>query len=613
MKQLYRFTPGIIVIIYLFFFMAFRSPERSWDRIINSDGKGYYAYLPAIFIYHDLQFKFVEQYEYQYYPLNKSVFKEFRQDAGEKVVNKYFPGLAILWLPFFLFGHLMAWLEIFPRDGYSLPYQYSIALSAFVFLYLGAKWLMKLLELFGASDKEASWITLLITLGTNLVFYVIIEPSMTHVYSFALITGFLYASHQLFHQYNDKWLIRSLTAFTLIFLIRPTNGLVLMTLPFVAGDWQVMKNTATTILSRNSALIRGMARVLILLMVPVSLWYLQTGKFFVYTYGDEKLNFLQPHMWNILFSYNRGWFLYTPVALLSMAGFIWLYRNHKMRFYSLLAFLMVFIYLVSCWWVWYYASKFGQRVFIDIYPFIALLLLFLYKISDTRIWSKVITSILLFLTCISLFQFWQHANWIFPPYNITSEVYRDALFSVRKSARVYIPREGITGTRELKNDMEKDYGLPWMNPLTRNDTVAFDGKWSSKADRKIPYSIGAEIGSDTMFTSSNRLIKISAMVYSPREVPEATLVVDYQKDGKSLSYNQFILDKFVSKDEWTKIEAAFYLPVNLPERSIIKIYFYNPSSLYKLYVDNMVIELISLKNGAEYAKIEGVLLPEQIK
>ena len=66
MKYLYKYTPEIILLIYVLVFLGFKSPEKSWDRVINSDGKGYYAYLPALFIYHDLQFSFVEQYEAAY-------------------------------------------------------------------------------------------------------------------------------------------------------------------------------------------------------------------------------------------------------------------------------------------------------------------------------------------------------------------------------------------------------------------------------------------------------------------------------------------------------------------------------------------------------------------
>ena len=612
MKSVYKFTPGIIVILYVLLFIGFKSPERPWDRIINSDGKGYYAYLPAIFIYHDLQFRFVEQYEYQYYPSNKSVFKEFRQDDGGHVVNKYFPGLAIIWLPFFLFGHFMALLEIFPQDGYSLPYQYAIAFSAFLFLWLGAKWLMKLLKCFGADAGTAAWLTALVTLGTNLVFYVIVEPSMTHVYSFALITGFLYAGFRFFHDYQPKWFVRTLLSFTLIFLIRPTNGLLLLMLPFLAGSFQVMKDSFGKVLSDKKTLLRGVIQVLILISIPVILWILQTGRPFVYSYGEEKLNFLSPNIFHILFSFNRGWFIYTPVALVSMIGFAGLYRANKFRAAWLMAFLVVFIYTLSCWWVWYYASKCGQRVFIDIYPVVALLLLFLWQMIKRPLLRLVFAGIMVLLVAFNMMQFYQHARWIFAPYTITGEIYSDCMFSFSRKTKVYLPEEGIVKIKSSMNDMEKDYGHGWMNPRTLNDTVYHGGHWSSKADRKIPYSAGLETATDSLFSTANRIIRIKAYVFSPKEITEGTLVVDYQNQGKSLSYNQFILDEFVPADIWTPIEVAFYVPVKFPKTGSVKIYFFNPSPIYKLYVDDLKIDFISMKDEPDYRKVEGVLLPEGI-
>ena len=613
MKYVYRFTPGIIVLFYILLFIGFKSPERTWDRIINSDGKGYYAYLPAIFIYHDLEFKFVEQYENQYYPLNRSVFKEFRQDEGNRVVNKYFPGMAILWLPFFLLGHIMAWLEVFPRDGYSLPYQYSIAFSAFLFLWLGAKWLMQLLKSFGSGERIAAFITLVITLGTNMIFFTVIEPSMTHVYSFALITGFMLTTYNFFHRYQPRWFVRSLLLFTLIFLIRPTNGIIILLIPFLAGSLETIRSAFRQVFMDKKTLLRGIIQALILLLIPVVLWYLQTGQPFVYTYGEEKLDFFHPHILDILFSFNRGWFIYTPIALFSLIGFIGLFRANRFRFYWLLGFFMIFVYVVSCWWVWYYASKCGQRVFVDIYAVVALLILFLYQITGSSGWRKALTIGLVVLIGLNLIQFYQHAKWIFPPYNITGEIYRDSFFSLSRKAKVYIPNEGIVAIKTLENDLEKEMGTVWMNEATRNDTVFHQGRWSSKIDFKIPYSIGLDTKTDSLFSTPNRLIRIQAWVFSPKETTEATLVTDYQNKGKSLSYNQFILDYFVPANKWTSVEVAFYVPRNMPDSGSVKIYFYNPAPIYKLYVDDLKIDFISLKNEPDYMKIEGALLPEEIK
>lgn len=612
MKMLYKYTPELIVVLYLFIFMGFRSPERNWDRIINSDGKGYYAYLPAIFIYNDLQFKFVEGYEYQYYPENRSAFKEFRNQAGDRKINKYFPGLAVLWLPFFLFGHAMAWLEIFPRDGYSLPYQYSILLSAFIFMWMGARWLMRLLQKSGSDDKTASFITFVIALGTNLLFFTIIEPSMTHVYSFALITGFCYFIFKLFREYESRSLVKSMLFLTLIFLIRPTNILILLLVPFFAGDRENIRMTLAKIRADRAALIRGGVQVFLLLLVPVVLWYLQTGKPFVYSYGTEKLNFLKPHFLSILFSYDRGWMLYTPIAFVSLFGFIGLFKADRKKALWLALFLVIFIYVASCWWVWNYASKCGQRTFIDLYVVVALLLLALFRSLPRLLYKRILSVLLVIMIGLNLMQFYQHAKWIFPPYNITGEIYWDSFLRFNQEARVYIPHDAVSKTLTVTNDMEQNQGPAWMNDRTRNDTLFHQGKWSSKADRVIPYSVGLETSLDTLFTTKNRIIKVEAFLLTPKEVTEATLVIDYQSSGKSVSYNQFILGKFVRTGAWTKIAVAFYVPVNLPAGSSAKIYFFNPSALYKLYVDDLRIDFISLKDDPAYRKIEGVLLPVAI-
>ncbi len=613
MKYLYKYTPEFILLVYVLIFLGFKAPEKNWDRVINSDGKGYYAYLPAIFIYHDLQFRFVEQYEAQYYPANRSVFKEFRNDSGTGKVNKYFPGMAILWLPFFLFGHLLAWLEVFPMDGYSLPYQYSIALSALIFLWLGARWLQKLLKQFGSGDRMAAFITVVIALGTNLIFFTVVEPSMSHVYSFALITGFAYTSFRLFHQYQPKWFIRSLLLITLIFLIRPTNLVVVLLIPFIAGDRETFSAVFRKVISDRGTLVRGLIQASVLLAVPVVLWYLQTGKPFVYTYGDEKLNLLHPHFFNILFSFNRGWFIYTPVALVSIIGLAGIYRQSRYRFYWLAGFLLLFIYIASSWWVWYYASKCGQRVFIDIYVVVALLLLFLYNYLHTVGRKRLFSAILVLLVSLNLVQFYQHAKWIFPPYPITFDIYKSSFLSFTQKARAFIPAESIAGMVTRSTDMETDKAGHWMNPGTRNDTIFHKGHWSSKTDKRNPYSMGLEDTLSHLYNTNNRMILVKAWVLAPREATEATLVVDYQSNGKSLSYNQFILEKFVPSDEWTPVEVAFYVPLGLPPNGAVKVYFFNPSPLYTFYVDDLTIDFISLKDEPDFRKIEGVLMAEKIQ
>lgn len=607
MKYIYRYTPEIILLIYVCLFFGFKSPEKPWDRVLNSDGKAYYAYLPAIFIHGDLQYKFVEDYEWVYYPRDKAVFKEFRMKAGNGVVNKTYPGMALVWTPFFLAAHFIAYLELFPLDGYSAPYQYMIALASLFFLWLGIKTLMKLLMKFGASAKNAAFIAAVTALGTNLIYYTITEGSMTHVYSFALITSFLLSVYNLTHTEKTKWFGISMFLLALIILIRPTNALVLLMVPFVTGNRERLSATAARLKAAKSSAIKGILIFLLLMFIPFLLWKLQCGNWVVYSYGDEGFHFTNPYFISILTSYNRGWFVYTPIAFVSLFGFIGLWRKSWFHAANLMLFLVVFIYVASSWWVWYYASKCGQRVFIDILFVPALLLVFLYSNFNSAGIRRSITSLLIALTALNIFQYNQHTKWIFPPNVITSEIFRDSFFSTEKTAKVYIPADGIVVIRQYENDLEKE--LAWMNNASRTNLVSNSGIWSSKVDTLLPYSAGMEVRSDSMFTTNNRIIRVTAMVFSPRERPEATLVADFSVGGKGFSYNPYYLRTFVKPDEWVKVLVAFYVPADLPVEGIAKIYFYNPDKYLPLFIDDIKVEYLSMKEEADYRKIEGVVLP----
>ena len=159
--------------------------------------------------------------------------------------------------------------------------------------------------------------------------------------------------------------------------------------------------------------------------------------------------------------------------------------------------------------------------------------------------------------------------------------------------------------------MEGNKGLMWLNPGTRNDKVFHNGQWSSEVNQKIPYSVGLETQLDSLFTTNNRIICVRSWVFSPREVSGITLVVDFQLDGKSLIYNHFKLDKFIPVDKWTPVEVAFYVPRNQPRKSMVKVYFFNPSLLYEYYIDDLAIDFLSLKNNPGYRNIDGVNEPEK--
>ncbi len=606
MRTLCRYTPELILLVYIGLFVGVKQPAQQWDRVINSDGKGYYAYLPAIFIYQDLDYRFVETYESTYYPSDRSVFKEFRLDHNGQTVNRYFAGLAVLWLPFFFLAHLITLLAGMPADGYSIIYQYAIGVATLFYLWVGCRALFSILIRLGASQVLSSFILIAITLGTNMVFYAIIEPSMSHIYSFALITLYILSLLNYFRTKDHRWFLLFTVAYGLIVITRPTNALVILLLPFMAGSIQTLKEGMNHIWKNKPLFLGGISIFILIIALQPLLYFFQSGQLWIYSYGEEQLEFLNPKILSILFSYNRGWFIYTPLALLSLTGLIALYRDNKLRFISLIVFLATSIYLASCWWVFYYASKCGQRVFIDLYPVLAILLFNLFSLVNRKSWRMLWYIVIALLILFNMIQFYQHTKWIFPPATITGSIYWDAFTTIHPKARVYLPEEAVSATLTMSNDMEKK--KRWMNEHTLTGNHAYSGASSSLINDALPYGIGLEIDPLPQFETMNRIVKVTAMVWSASGSATSSLVLTLTDPREFSCYKAFYLESFIRKNRWTPIECAFSLPDHIPENTVMKIYFYHPPKTPSLYIDDLTIDFISLKDRPEYKKIEGVLV-----
>ena len=105
------------------------------------------------------------------------------------------------------------------------------------------------------------------------------------------------------------------------------------------------------------------------------IWNIQTGHLFIDSYNNETFNFLNPQILNILFSYKKGLFIYSPALfVLSVGGLTRLILQKKYYQGLVLAFLFfMVIYVLSSWWSWWYGASFGQRAFVDFYVIFAIM------------------------------------------------------------------------------------------------------------------------------------------------------------------------------------------------------------------------------------------------
>ena len=140
-------------------------------------------------------------------------------------------------------------------------------------------------------------------------------------------------------------------------------------------------------------------------------WYLQSGKWIVWSYQNEGFYFSRPAIANVLFSYDKGWFVYTPLALIAMIGFLPLWRRNKVASISLFITLLAALYFNAAWWCWDYSNSFGMRPMADFYSLIAILIAILLcslqKISMKFLAAIVLISILM-VSITQTYQYYHH-------------------------------------------------------------------------------------------------------------------------------------------------------------------------------------------------------------
>lgn len=428
-RFLTRFTIPLIVLFSVWASANLKWGGKHWKYTIISDGKGYYAYLPATFIYHDLNLGFFDTIEATYY--DEHVKYDYRSNAYGKSIDKYFCGVAVLQTPFFLAGHLATLISGKPADGYSILYVTFICFGAIFYLTIGLVFLQKFLRMHGASPGQSAFIVALIFFGTNLFYYAIVEPMMSHVYSFALVSIFLVVAKKWTQQGERNDFLRMALLLGLITLVRPVNALIVFWLIVEAGGVR-----ALLLRIKNSVDLKTLFVSLVLFAIPVSLqffiYYWQTGHFFVDAYGKEGFDFRHPQIGPFLFSYRKGLFVYLPLTLVALAGFYFYWKKDSLRALWSFVFLAIVIYVLSSWWMWYYGGSFGTRVIIEYLPVFALLLFFLLngiKNKTVRISTIVFLVLIVALCQVQTAQYrYEIIHWS----DMTQEKYWDMFLQLKK-------------------------------------------------------------------------------------------------------------------------------------------------------------------------------------
>jgi len=348
--------------------------QRLWeqrDRVIEHDVHGYYAFLPALFIYDDIRLEksdyreASEQGDYYYFWPNFT-------PEGKKII-KYPVGLSVLYAPFFFIAHAVAHLVDAPTTGFSVPYKIMLQVGSLCYLFLGLLLLRSFLRQLGVGERTTALALLLVGCGTNLLCYSSQSATMPHVYGFFLVAAFAYLTVRWFERPLWRHTILLGLVFGLITLVRPTNGVVVgFFLLYGVSSLRDLGPQARRLM-RDLPHLLTIAAITFMVWIPQFLyWHAVIGQFIYYAYQDEGFFFTHPHILEGLFSFRKGWLIYTPVMAFALIGLFLLKGRALAMRAGILAVLVVHVYITFSWWCWWYGGTFGQRPMIEIYPLLTL-------------------------------------------------------------------------------------------------------------------------------------------------------------------------------------------------------------------------------------------------
>jgi hypothetical protein len=272
-------------------------------------------------------------------------------------------------------------------------------------------------------DRTSAVTLLLVALGTNFFNYATFDAAMPHVYGFTMTALVLWQTIRWQDAPSRGAALRLGSLVGLAALVRPTElATCLIPLCWGVTGWHSCKQRMDWLWRQRSLWWPAVVAAAAIGFIQLLYWKYASGEWLVYSYQQQGFDFLRPHLEEVLFSYRKGWLVYTPLVCFMLAGW-WQFRQAARRppvlaagrrqlrelWLPAAAYAMLSLWLVSAWEIWWYGGAFGQRAMIPGYVLLAFPLSAL--ISAAVRWRPVLRRILWTgLACcvvLNLFQTYQ--------------------------------------------------------------------------------------------------------------------------------------------------------------------------------------------------------------
>ncbi len=582
------------LIVGLFFYPKFR--HHGTEALISWDSFGYYVYLPAEFIYHDVtKLHFMDEVIAKYQPV-PSFDQGFVTDNGNYVF-KYTMGQAIFYSPFFFIAHIAAPLSGMPQDGFSLIYQLMMTVGAFTYAFL-ALWILRSLLLHYFSDKTVAWSLLIVTLGTNYYNYVVYDGLMAHNLLFFLYVLLIWLSRKWHEAYLKKYVVLIGLTIGLMTLIRPTE-IISVLIPLLWGvsfNYDGVMKRIRFYLSKYSWFLLMALAIFIGVLPQIIYWKMVSGHFLVYSYQEQGFDFLKPHLINGLFSAKKGWLVYSPVMIGAIAGFYFLLKNKRAFSLAFLSFFLLNTYIVFSWSEWWYGGSFGSRPMVPSYAILIFPLAAFVDYMRLRSYRKYLLVIM--ATMGIIYNLWgtrQSHGGVFHSSDMNRAFFWHGYMNPWADQKAY---KYLDIAEEISDTA--DYHFTLIRTMDfRDEQHQIDSTYHMRGDEQYSPAVAVKPSELDGGLKQGDWIRASVHVkyheVSGNEYDFPRLVIDMGQPGKSVKWSGLRFQKmFPDTGDWHFITFEVPVPAELGLDDPVTVYIMNNSGL-PLEFDNLKIERARLK------------------
>ena len=587
----YNYLFACFFVSVVFVFVLIRPLNSPWHRFIGGDGLGYYVYLPANYIYNDSGYTykwFNKVYEAYYFANGGSADENFLVTYQNKRINKYYPGLSFLWLPFFGLAHLLAYIGHYPMDGFSLPYQLGIAFASLCYLFLGLFYLRRLLFSISKSQFISFFVPVILFYGSFLFHYAINLNSLTHVYSFSFVTMFVYYLHCYFHNVEKRLLhlIMLLLLLCVIVFIRPLNVLVLLLVPAFIKKPSALLPLKFEKFGVVHFLLLGITGWMVLRQF--FLQFTQSGRFFPNAYQGEVFYFMQPRLVDVLVSYHAGFFVYVPIAFVALFGIPYLKGRIQKLIFPFVLFLICYIY--SSWWYWSITS----RALIDYYVLVAICLTALLQhLQGKRLQYKGVVAVLCLLTVYHQLKALQFRRHVLDENYTHKELFWKNFFRTTTGNFYAVPPSSVLKRLNYYENFESS-NYAGM----KSDSLRFNGNYSALLNANSDYSKAFNYPIPQFFKQAGlKKLKFSFRSFCIGDLKEFQVYFNFYNAKKELVVTVpfYIKSEAICRNTWDIKEFGYELSdTQLLELKpeLVSIFLWNNEQKNALFIDAVKTEMI---------------------